>query len=131
MGTAGPTLAPADRRPTRAPNTVAYIVDNNLIDEGTVLTFKSNTVSRREQVAAWTEAHPDECRAVWVVNRRAPLRWGGDEKRYAPSPLAVEILERITGARLKSVRGPDCWTTPDGRTLNEIMQQHLRGDADQ
>ncbi|MEU6246608.1 AIPR family protein [Glycomyces sp. NPDC047010] len=131
MGTIATPQSPADQRPKRAPNTVAYLVDHDLIPEGTVLTFKSHTISRRKQVDAWTEAHPDECRAYWVANRKTPLRWGSDGKRYAPSPLAVDILEHITGARIKSVRGPDCWTTPDGRTLNEIMQQHLRGEADQ
>lgn len=129
-GAEPPILQPSSRKRERAKNAVEYIIDGNLIPDGTPVFFRSHTKSRREMVSYWLEAHPDLGSATWVNNRSRPLRWGNEAKQYATSALAQDLIELITGIRPKSARGPDCWATLDGRTLTELAEEEKRRVAD-
>lgn len=125
-----PELAPGDQARTKAMNAVHYILDNKLINEGDTLFFKSHTKSRRELVDRWLAANPSKGQATWVNHRSRPLLWENEPRSFAPTPLALKLIEQITGTELKSVRGPDCWVTADGRSLTELAEEAKRRAAD-
>ena len=105
---------------TRSPRTAAsIIIDQELIDDGTVLTLK---LPQRlaTGTAVWLMAHPDAARARWFNDdRRRVLEWEFDHNRYSLSGLSEHIVLEATGEQV-SLNGAEYWFLPDGTTPAEL-----------
>ena len=114
-------------RTRRQARTVAILVEEEAIEEGTLLELDiaAAPAGSRDQVAAWVADDPQRAQATWRNNRSTPLIWKVDGGPWSASGLAKEIVERATDQRPNSA-GPWWWKTADGETLSALANE-LRG----
>jgi TIR domain len=83
-------LHAAEERPrtTREQSTVLRLVSARSIPDGTPLTLRPTTEVTpevRAAIEAWVNQDPRRGRARWYNNRRQPLAWEYDGRRYRPT----------------------------------------------
>jgi alkylated DNA nucleotide flippase Atl1 len=114
---------PEERHPTtRDKSTVLRLVSSRVIPDGTPLTLRPTTEVTpdiRAAVAAWVDQDPRRGRARWYNDRRQPLAWDYDGRRYRPTEVVRRILEDAAGIQ-RSPRGPAWWVLEDGRDLPTV-----------
>lgn len=120
--------AAAKKRPKRPP-TVHLLVDHDIIPEGTLLTYAPSGVEERA-IGSWLDQDPRRRRSTWLNDRKAPILWEADGRRYSPSGLVNHIWEQA-GWREQwvAVQGPKQWRVAGEGTLAEIadrLWKHLR-----
>ena len=114
-------------RTRRQARRVATLVDEEAIEEGTVLELDIGSVPpiSRERVAAWIAEDRRRAQATWRNDRQKPLIWNVDGEPWTTTALAKEIVERATDQRPASA-GPWWWKMADGETLSTLADK-LRG----
>lgn len=122
MKTAGPGRQ-------RRPQTVRLLVDHDAIEEGTRLEYAPSAVEELA-IGAWLNADPRRRRASWVNDRRNPLLWEADGKRYSPTGLVSQMWNEADWKdQWSAVQGPKQWRVPGEGTLVEIAERLWQGIA--
>ena len=130
-----PPKLPASYVPVRttAPRrraTVGLLVDAGLIKEGTRLVFSTSGKAEEAALRAWLEADPRRAEATWVNNRGKPLLWAADGRRYAPTRLVLTMWSLAGWKRAPvAVQGPLRWSIPSEGSLVDLVEAHLRAEA--
>lgn len=107
----------------RRPQTVRLLVDHDAIDEGTRLEYAPSTVEELA-IGAWLNADPRRRHASWVNDRRTPLLWEADGKRYSPTGLVSQMWNEAEWKdQWSAVQGPKQWRVPGEGTLVEIAER--------
>lgn len=115
----------------RKPRAVSTLVDSGTIADGTPLEFRPQTRPQRQGMRAWLAENPDRCWATWTNDRSRPLLWSADGRRYAPSNLALRMLQEAMGDRAgKAVQGPRHWFLAGEGSLVELAEQVRRSEAE-
>ncbi|QXC60785.1 MGMT family protein [Aquihabitans sp. G128] len=121
----------AKQRRRREGSTVVRLVRSGQIADGTELVMRPTTsvdASTRSEIEAWLADNPDRARAVWRNDSRAPIEWAVNGERYRPTALVNIALAAVGVTR--SVRGPEWWVLPDGRSLVEAAGPAAGGAFD-
>jgi hypothetical protein len=119
------------RRRQRRPATVRLLVDHDAIEEGTPLVYVPSTV---EEVAigAWLDADPKRRKATWVNDRKAPILWEADGRRYSPTGLVSRMWNAADWKeQWSAIQGPKQWKVPGEGTLVEIAERLWQQIADE
>jgi hypothetical protein len=103
----------------REANTVARLIDGDVLSQGEMLTFAAPSADLQEQLAAWLDAAPGRRVAEWQDDPISPLLWQSDGNSYSPTGLARLILEEGAG-RTAAVQGPLYWTNEAGQSLVQL-----------
>lgn len=119
-------LRQSGAKPARRPNTVSLLIDYGHLSEGVKLLYLPS-LTETEAIGEWLKGDPRRTTATWVNDRRKPLLWEADGRRYSPGGLTSEIW-RQAGWRdaWTSVRGPTQWEVPGEGTLAEIADSLWR-----
>lgn len=114
---------------TRAAAASKVILDQGLLDDGSVLTLRpaATTSELREVATAWAAESPERGRAIWRTDGGKPMEWERDHHRYSPSGLVRQILKEAAGEQ-PAVHGTKWWVTDDGKDLTEIAYGTVRRD---
>ncbi len=110
-------------RTRREANAVGQLVDDGVLEDGTLLTIDVDRLrppEAREAVAAWIAEEPQRGQATWRNHRSRPLTWLIDDQHWSPTGLAKEIVGQVSGDRPPVLRGPRVWRTVSGETLAEL-----------
>jgi alkylated DNA nucleotide flippase Atl1 len=113
---------PERSRPSRDKSTVLRLASARAIPDGTPLTLRPTTEVTpevRAAIEAWVNQDPRRGRARWYNDRRQPLAWEYDGKRYRPTEIVRRILADAAGLE-RSPRGPAWWVLEDGRDLPTV-----------
>ncbi|MET8578315.1 AIPR family protein [Streptomyces sp. NPDC005012] len=107
----------------RRPQTVRLLVDHDVIEEGTRLEY-APSAAEELAIGAWLNADPRRRRASWVNDRKAPLLWEADGRRYSPTGLVSQMWnEADWKEQWSAVQGPKQWRVPGEGTLVEIAER--------
>jgi alkylated DNA nucleotide flippase Atl1 len=109
-------------RPSRDKSTVLRLASARAIPDGTPLTLRPTTEVTpevRAAIEAWVNQDPRRGRARWYNDRRQPLAWEYDGRRYRPTEIVRRILADAAGLQ-RSPRGPAWWVLEDGRDLPTV-----------
>jgi alkylated DNA nucleotide flippase Atl1 len=101
---------------------VLRLVAAGSIPDGTPLMLRPTTEVApevRAAVEAWVNQDPRRGRARWYNDRRKPLAWEYDGRRYRPTEVVRRILADAAGVQ-RSPRGPAWWVLEDGRDLPTV-----------
>jgi hypothetical protein len=104
----------------RSKPTVTRLIDAGAMSEGEELHFDPSFAlneEMRDNLKRWLAAEPDAGMATWQDQRSAPLVWRRDGNAYAPTPLALKIIEEATGDAPTATQGPRWWRNGDGQDL--------------
>lgn len=114
---------------TRAAAASKVILDQGLLEDGTVLTFRPATITAelREAALGWVAESAERGQATWRTDGGKPMEWEWDGQRYSPSGLVRRILKEAAG-RQPAVHGTKCWVTDEGADLAEIAYGSGRRD---
>ncbi|MEO7614221.1 MAG: hypothetical protein ABIS86_09535 [Streptosporangiaceae bacterium] len=106
------------------------LVEAGKLDEGTLLHFDLKGDREFQAIGAWLEEDPRRGQATWVIDRRKPLLWAYDGRRYSPTGLVTEIWERAGWTdRPTAVQGPERWSVYGGGTLWELAKSIQDAEA--
>ncbi|HEY8984943.1 MAG TPA: AIPR family protein [Streptomyces sp.] len=113
-----------EQKPPRRPNTVTLLIDHDRIPEGARLMYQPSATEEKA-IGDWLNADPRRAYATWVNNRRRPLLWEADGKRYSPSGLVAHIWQQAEWREAWSaVQGPKQWSVlGEGGTLVDLAEQ--------
>ncbi|PRX97872.1 AIPR family protein [Allonocardiopsis opalescens] len=115
-------MAGTKRRRQRRPQTVRILVDHEAISDGTPLVYAPTTVEELA-IGAWLDEDPRRRRASWVNDRRTPILWEADGKRYSPTGLVAQMWNAADWKeQWSAVQGPKQWKVPGEGTLVEIAE---------
>jgi alkylated DNA nucleotide flippase Atl1 len=117
-----PQVAEAPPRTTREKSTVLRLVSARSIPDGTPLILRPTTEvtpAVRAAIEAWVNQDPRRGRARWYNDRRKPLAWEYDGRRYRPTEVVRRILADAAGVQ-RGPRGPAWWVLEDGRDLPTV-----------
>ncbi|MCK1818898.1 AIPR family protein [Streptomyces sp. XM83C] len=107
----------------RRPPTVRLLVDHDVIKDGTPLEY-APSAAEEFAIGAWLNADPRRRRASWVNDRKAPLLWEADGRRYSPTGLVSQMWnEADWKEQWSAVQGPKQWRVPGEGTLVEIAER--------
>ena len=114
---------------TRAAAASKVILNQGLLDDGSVLTLRPATTTSelREAASTWAAESPERGRAIWRTDGGKPMEWEWDGQRYSPSGLVRRILKEAAGEQ-PAVHGTKWWVTDDGTDLTEIAYGTGRRD---
>lgn len=107
----------------RAKPTVTRLLDTGAMAEGEAVHFDPRFALNEDmqaKVHAWFEQQPKARTARWQAQRGTPLVWDLDGESYAPTPLALKIIEEATGEAPTATQGPRWWRNAEGFDLVEI-----------
>ncbi|MCX4789378.1 AIPR family protein [Streptomyces sp. NBC_01221] len=111
------------RKRQRRPQTVRLLVDHDAIEEGTRLEYAPSAVEELA-IGAWLDADPRRRRASWVNDRKTPLLWEADGRRYSPTGLVSQMWNAADWKeQWSAVQGPKQWRVPGEGTLVEIAER--------
>ncbi|MFD9235025.1 AIPR family protein [[Kitasatospora] papulosa] len=111
------------RKRQRRPQTVRLLVDHDAIEDGTRLEYAPSAVEELA-IGAWLNADPRRRRASWVNDRKTPLLWEADGKRYSPTGLVSQMWnEADWKEQWSAVQGPKQWRVQGEGTLVEIAER--------
>ncbi len=114
---------PDTPKPPRRPNTVALLIGQERIPDGTRLSYHPSP-TEEQAIGDWLNADPRRLFATWVNDRKKPLLWEADGERYSPSGLVTHIWRQADWREAWSaVQGPKQWGVPGEGTLVEIAEQ--------
>lgn len=114
----------------RRPQTVRLLVDHDAINDGTPLVYAPSTVEELA-IGAWLDEDPRRRRATWVNDRRTPILWEADGKRYSPTGLVSQMWNAADWKeQWSAVQGPKQWRVPGDGTLVEIAERLWQDIAD-
>lgn len=124
------TPEPRRRRP-RSTMAVHVLVDAGRIAEGTTLTYVPLTERERQAMDAWLKADARRRTATWVPERKNPLLWALDGRRYSPSGLVMHMWE-LAGwdSSPVAIQGPRCWHVGDEGSLVDLADKIRRSEDD-
>ena len=106
-------------------NTVATLVDGDVLADGTVLSLRPNG-SYTGAVRSWIEANSELATAIWHPDHATNvLEWNGE--RWSASGLAEHIVQLAAPDAESSLNGAIWWETSDGLTLTELAGVGTRG----
>ncbi|MFK0020918.1 AIPR family protein [Streptomyces sp. NPDC090798] len=115
----------------RRPQTVRLLVDHDAIKDGTPLIYAPSAVEELA-IGAWLDADPRRRRASWVNDRKAPLLWEADGRRYSPTGLVSQMWnEADWKEQWSAVQGPKQWRVSGEGTLVEIAERLWRQIVDE
>ncbi|WP_029391407.1 AIPR family protein [Streptomyces xiaopingdaonensis] len=115
----------------RRPHTVRLLVDHDAISEGTPLVYAPSAVEELA-IGAWLDEDPRRRRASWVNDRKTPVLWEADGKRYSPTGLVSQMWNAADWKeQWSAVQGPKQWRVPGEGTLVEIAERLWRDIADE
>ena len=115
------------KRRSRRPNAVPVLVDAGRLADGIRLEFRAGTRPEREALAGWLAEDPRRGEATWVNERRRPLLWAADSKRYYPSGLVEHMWDLARWDRRSvAAQGPSRWVVPGEGSLWELALAVLR-----
>ncbi|MCD9587784.1 AIPR family protein [Streptomyces sp. 8ZJF_21] len=118
-------VVPPRRNHRRRPNTVPFLVQHRLIDDGAQLIYRPGIVER-DAVSAWLSGGPERYLATWVNDARKPLIWALDGRRYSPSGLVLQIWERAGWVEQPAaVQGTTRWYLPGEGSLADLAGELL------
>ncbi|MFF0226665.1 AIPR family protein [Streptomyces sp. NPDC004629] len=121
----------ASRNRRRRPQTVRLLVDHDVIKDGTPLVYAPST-AEEVAIGAWLDADPRRRRASWVNDRKAPLLWEADGKRYSPTGLVSQMWNAADWKeQWSTVQGPKQWKISGEGTLVEIAERLWRRIVDE
>ncbi|MEV8035643.1 hypothetical protein [Streptomyces sp. NPDC086182] len=107
----------------RRPQTVRLLVDHDAINDGTPLVYAPSTVEELA-IGAWLDEDPRRRRASWVNDRKTPILWEADGKRYSPTGLVSQMWNAADWKeQWSAVQGPKQWRVPGEGTLVEIAER--------
>ncbi|MFI1831113.1 AIPR family protein [Streptomyces sp. NPDC020412] len=107
----------------RRPQTVRLLVDHDAIKDSTPLEYAPSAVEELA-IGAWLDADPRRRRASWVNDRKNPLLWEADGKRYSPTGLVSQMWnEADWKEQWSAVQGPKQWRVSGEGTLVEIAER--------
>jgi hypothetical protein len=130
-GRAAPSLLDSYKASTsggRRQNAVSILLDADYLPEGTVLTFRPNNKNEDAALAPWLAGDPRRTQATWVKNRRFPLVWSFDERRYSPTGLVLAIYKMATGIMPRAVQGTARWHWGDNGSLVDLAERARQED---
>jgi alkylated DNA nucleotide flippase Atl1 len=119
---AAPAPGPPPAPPAREKSTVLRLVSFRAIPDGTLLMLRPTTEVApevRAAIQAWVDQDRRRGRAHWYNDRRKPLAWEYDGRRYRPTEVVRRILADSAGVQ-RSPRGPAWWVLEDGRDLPTV-----------
>lgn len=106
-------------------NAVTVITEKGALEVGTELSLvlQSFNEKQRPAVEAKVQENPDFGKVLWTgKGSRHAITWKLDGNTYSVSGLVAYMLDELELYR-SGIRGPLFWSTPDGRTLNEVAEQ--------
>ncbi|MFB7457738.1 AIPR family protein [Streptomyces sp. NPDC056188] len=116
-------LKTSGRTRQRRPQTVRLLVDHDAVEEGTRLEYAPSAVEELA-IGAWLNADPRRRRASWVNDRKTPLLWEADGRRYSPTGLVSQMWNEADWKdQWSAVQGPKQWRVPGEGTLVEIAER--------
>ncbi len=125
-GAGRPLVVPPRPNRGRRPNTVPFLVQHRLIDDGAQVIYRPSTATERDAVSEWLGGDPERFLATWVNDTRKPLIWALDGQRYSPSGLVLQIWDRANWAEQPAaVQGTTRWHVPGEGTLADLAGELL------
>lgn len=120
---------PTPRRRSRSMTAVHVLVDAGRIAEGATLTYAPSNDRERQAMGEWLAADDRRRRATWVPERKNPLLWAADGRRYSPSGLVMHMwqLAGWDGSPV-SIQGPRCWHLGDEGSLADLAAKIRRSE---
>ncbi|MFE0579094.1 AIPR family protein [Streptomyces sp. NPDC058874] len=110
----------------RRPQTVRLLVDYEAIKDSTPLEY-APSAAEELAIGSWLDADPRRRRASWVNDRKTPILWEADGRRYSPTGLVSHIWnEADWKEQWSAVQGPKQWRVPSEGTLVEIAERLWR-----
>jgi hypothetical protein len=107
----------------RRPQTVRLLVDRDVIKDGTPLVY-APSAAEELAIGGWLDADPRRRRASWVNDRKAPILWEADGRRYSPTGLVSQMWNAAEWKeQWSAVQGPKQWKVPGEGTLVEIAER--------
>ncbi|WP_424891158.1 AIPR family protein [Streptomyces sp. XH2] len=114
------------KKRVKRPPTIHLLVDHDLIRDGAPLTYVPGDTEERA-IGAWLDEDPRRRRATWANDRKAPILWEADGRRYSPSGLVNHIWQQAEWReQWSAVQGPKQWSVPGEGTLVEIAERLWR-----
>ncbi|MFF7405424.1 AIPR family protein [Streptomyces sp. TR1341] len=115
----------------RRPQTVRLLVDHDAISDGTPLVYAPSTVEELA-IGAWLDEDPRRRRATWINDRKTPILWEADGKRYSPTGLVSQMWNAADWKeQWSAVQGPKQWKVSGEGTLVEIAERLWRDITDE
>lgn len=119
-------VAAANEKRAKRPPTIHLLVDHDLIPDGTLLAYAASDTEERA-IGAWLDQDPRRRRATWLNDRKAPILWEADGRRYSPTGLVNYIWQQAEWReQWSAVQGPKQWRVPGEGTLVEIAERLWR-----
>ncbi|MFI6210862.1 AIPR family protein [Nocardia brasiliensis] len=111
------------RRP-RAKSAVSVILDASHLQPGVPLRYYPLTPREEAAISEWLAVDPRRARASWVIDRRKPVLWEADGKRYSPTGLVMHMWEQAGWNDAPvAVQGTKCWFVPEQGSLATIAEK--------
>ena len=110
---------------TRSRNSVTILLEAGAVVPDTLLRLKLSRLGEDAQaaLAAAIGREPAFAEAEWTgLSLNQAVRWRRDGTLYACTTLVLKLLEEVGHPR-RSIAGPQCWVTPDGRSLAELAAE--------
>ena len=115
-----------NKKRSKRPPTIHLLVDHDLIPDGTPLAYAPSDTEERA-IGVWLDEDLRRRRATWLNDRKAPILWEADGRRYSPSGLVSHIWQQGEWReQWSAVQGPKQWRVPGEGTLVELAERLWR-----
>lgn len=113
------------KRPRR-PNTVAVLLDNDVLPEGEPLVLVPGSSTEVAAISTWLAEDERRTRATWVSDRAKPILWAADGVQYSPSGLVMHMWKLAPWeGHPVATQGTGRWAVETGDTLADLAQRTL------